>query len=212
MGVVFLGTPHRGSEVDPLGQIMAIVARFTFSAPNTQLIASLKENSHTLESQRDSFVSISNKWTMFCLYGELPTLSKMVSAVLMVSTSHLTRGLQTVPEHLAVFDGFRIRKSSIHANQSDMCKFSDTQESGYQRVLGSLRELVNILLAEAEQVDKDHEKRLKIEYLIRRLPSIDSPNFEYCTESNSIKLSLIVLDSRRCTHKRTRVRMHTKRL
>ncbi|KAK3681661.1 hypothetical protein B0T22DRAFT_445276 [Podospora appendiculata] len=59
--VLFMGTPHRGSGTESLGQMVAKVAKVVGRHPNGQLLASLATDSHILEQpQRDQFVAVSN--------------------------------------------------------------------------------------------------------------------------------------------------------
>jgi protein SERAC1 len=77
-GVIFLGTPHRGSDKESLGEVVSKVAKFSFRQPNEQLLQTLKLNSHILENQRDQFTTISKDLPIVCIREELPTVVGMV--------------------------------------------------------------------------------------------------------------------------------------
>jgi hypothetical protein len=77
-GVIFLGTPHRGSGKEKLGDLVANAASIGLRRPNKQLLQSLRQNSHILEKQRDDFVTISNKMSIRCVREEIPTSVGMV--------------------------------------------------------------------------------------------------------------------------------------
>jgi len=79
-GVVFLGTPHRGSDLTPYGHIVAKVARLLLRQPNEKLISLLESESPILERQRRSFASISKDIGLACVIEELPTRLGIVSA------------------------------------------------------------------------------------------------------------------------------------
>ena len=49
-GVIFLGTPHRGSDKAELADVIANAARVLWTRPNRQLITVLKQDSDTLEN------------------------------------------------------------------------------------------------------------------------------------------------------------------
>lgn len=66
-GVVFLGTPHRGSEKTGLGQIVAKIAVLALRQPNDKLLKNLEKDSDVLERQRRSFASISENFPVVCL-------------------------------------------------------------------------------------------------------------------------------------------------
>lgn len=73
IGVIFLGTPHRGSDKESLGEVVANVAKLSFRQPNKQLLATLKTDSDILENQRDHFTTISSNLSIVCIREELPT-------------------------------------------------------------------------------------------------------------------------------------------
>jgi hypothetical protein len=78
IGVIFLGTPHRGSSQETLGEVAANVAKLSFRQPNKQLLQTLKPDSHILENQRDQFTTISSNLSIVCIREELPTGAGLV--------------------------------------------------------------------------------------------------------------------------------------
>jgi protein SERAC1 len=74
IGVVFLGTPHRGSEKGALAQLVAPTAKVSLLNPNTQLLESLTVGSHFLDKQIDDFVTVSKNLDIVCFYEELVTV------------------------------------------------------------------------------------------------------------------------------------------
>ena len=78
-GVIFLGTPHRGSEKETYGELVSKVAKFALHRPNDQLLQTLSPDSHLLNHQRDQFTTISNGMTVFCVREELSTAIGLVS-------------------------------------------------------------------------------------------------------------------------------------
>ena len=54
-GVVFLGTPHRGSHQAGLGILAANVCRAMLQDANADILRSLEQDSEVLERIRDSF-------------------------------------------------------------------------------------------------------------------------------------------------------------
>jgi hypothetical protein len=79
MGVLFMGTPHRGSPTTPLAKFVANAAWLAFRKPNEKLIGTLSEESDVLERQRDAFSGISQYMPLYCLYEEVPMYGQMVS-------------------------------------------------------------------------------------------------------------------------------------
>lgn len=131
--MVFVGTPHRGSDKASLGHFIARIAGIALRSPNKKLLDSLERDSEILEGQRKSFDSITESMPIACLYEEKPT-----------------KGLTIVPQDSACMDGFRVRPIGIPNSHMDMCKFADSNDIGYQRTSGYLISLV-----------KDVEKRKK---------------------------------------------------
>ncbi|KAI9761267.1 MAG: hypothetical protein M1840_001991, partial [Geoglossum simile] len=123
--VIFLGTPHRGSDKESLGEVVSKVAKFSFRQPNEQLLQTLKPDSHILENQRDQFTTISKDLPIVCIREELPTAVGMI-----------------VSESSANIDGFHVRRDAINANHMDMVKFDNRGDVGYQRVCGHILRLI----------------------------------------------------------------------
>jgi hypothetical protein len=69
-GVVFLGTPHRGSSKATLGKIAAQAGGIL--GATDKILKTLERDSDLLEQQRNSFDSIRSKILTVCLYEELP--------------------------------------------------------------------------------------------------------------------------------------------
>lgn len=78
-GVVFLGTPHRGSGKATIGEVVSNIAKIGLQRPNDKLIEVLGEDSQVLERQMKSFTSISNALPIACVTEELPTGIGMVT-------------------------------------------------------------------------------------------------------------------------------------
>jgi len=79
-GVVFLGTPHRGSDQTGFADIVSRIAKVAWRQPSHHLVRNLEVDSDVLERQRKSFASISEKMSLACLYEELPTGIGVVSS------------------------------------------------------------------------------------------------------------------------------------
>ena len=77
-GVVFMGTPHRGSDKVQLAEILVRVAKITWRKPNEELLQSLRSNAGALNQQRASFTTIMDGFSVVCLYESEPTGVGMV--------------------------------------------------------------------------------------------------------------------------------------
>ena len=74
-GVVFLGTPHRGSNQAGLGILAANVCRATLQDTNTGILRSLEQESEVWERIRDSFEKMMTreKVKAYSFAEEIPT-------------------------------------------------------------------------------------------------------------------------------------------
>lgn len=63
-GIIFLGTPHRGSGITSLAKAVASVAKVALQDTNDNLILDLERDSQTLDRIRDSFSRILDRRTL----------------------------------------------------------------------------------------------------------------------------------------------------
>ncbi|KAK0718111.1 hypothetical protein B0T26DRAFT_597541, partial [Lasiosphaeria miniovina] len=127
-GVLFIGTPHRGSWMDDYASIAASV--IDLATPNHKgLLDFLKADSQLLEFIQDDFWSMIRQLRengriirITCVYEELPleALGKLV-----------------VPQQTATQDGYP--SLSIHADHVKMVRFGSIQNAVLIRLLGELR-------------------------------------------------------------------------
>ncbi|KAI1173894.1 hypothetical protein F4777DRAFT_555820 [Nemania sp. FL0916] len=155
VGVIFMGTPHRGSAKVSYGEIAAKIAGLTLRQPNRQLLETLKQGSAILDQQRDGFTTISNNMIIVCIREELPTGIGLI-----------------VPEYSASYDGFKVARDAIHANHMDMVKFSG-KNMGYARTLGHIQNIMKAKSSKTHHDQKQHKflRNIILEGLV--FPGID---------------------------------------
>ncbi|KAK3984467.1 hypothetical protein QBC44DRAFT_388270, partial [Cladorrhinum sp. PSN332] len=156
IGVIFLGTPHRGSGLESLGQVVAKIAKAAWKQPNSELLRTLSTDSHVLEKQRDQFDRVSKDLEIVCFAEQLPWL---------------TFGL-IVDKTSAHPDGRDIRKPSIHANHMNMVKFADKSSTGYLQVVSHINRIHNDLLPKLDPALNS----LWFDSIDLRISSIKPPN------------------------------------
>lgn len=125
-GVIFMGTPHKGSWMADWAKIPASALGFVKST-NTMLLDVLQRDSQLLESIQVDFLAMVRQLReegrgleVTCFFEELPVL-----------------GFGTiVSKESASFEGYVPR--SIHANHRDMVKFVSGEDNGFKRLLGEL--------------------------------------------------------------------------
>ncbi|KFZ25303.1 hypothetical protein V502_00216 [Pseudogymnoascus sp. VKM F-4520 (FW-2644)] len=128
-GVVFVGTPHRGSDQTSWASIATNLAKLLQKDHNDRIIAALTRGSEVLEGLQDSFAGILEKFTIYSVLEEkgIAGIGKVVhdnSAVLGVRNENLIY---------------------IPADHREMCKFSKCTDIGYRRLSGALLELIEDL-------------------------------------------------------------------
>ncbi|KAL9092274.1 MAG: hypothetical protein Q9165_004448 [Trypethelium subeluteriae] len=128
LGVMFLGTPHHGSNVASLGKIVFELSKVFLKKPNVQILRGLEINSEILERISRSFgqVLAAAKMKVHSFREELPSKGIMIVAPTSSTIGYLheTRG-------------------SLHANHRNMAKFSSTADVKFQRVTSVLQDWVN---------------------------------------------------------------------
>jgi protein SERAC1 len=124
-GMIFLGTPHKGSWMADWAKIPASAIGLVKST-NKSLLGILETDSQFLESIQVEFWSMvrglresGRRFEVACFFEELPLLGvgKVVS------------------KESATLEGYSV---SIHANHSDMVRFASAEENGFRRLLGVL--------------------------------------------------------------------------
>ncbi|KAH7215365.1 Alpha/Beta hydrolase protein [Fusarium oxysporum] len=125
-GIVFLGTPHRGSWMADWARIPASALGIVKSI-NKSLLKILETDDKYLQSVQDRFWSMVREQQkagrdleVTCFFEELPLsgVGKVVS-----------KDSATLESYNAI---------SIHANHSNMAKFSSVDDNGFKRLLGEL--------------------------------------------------------------------------
>lgn len=125
-GIVFMGTPHRGSWMANWGATPASVLS-VFRPTNVSLLDVLETESQFLEAAQDQFLSLLRRQLesgagveITCFFEELPSFGSMA----------------VVPKESAILEGYR--HFSIHATHAGMVKFASADDTGFKRVSGEL--------------------------------------------------------------------------
>ena len=72
-GIIFLGTPHRGSPQARLGQIVASLAKAAFKNPQTHLLKSLERDSNDLDILSEEFANLHTTLKIVSFYEQKET-------------------------------------------------------------------------------------------------------------------------------------------
>ncbi|KAJ5501025.1 hypothetical protein N7527_012146 [Penicillium freii] len=125
-GIVFMGTPHKGSWMADWARMPASALGLVKST-NVSLLDVLRRDSQLLESIQVEFLLMireiresGRSLEVTCFFEELP----------------LPHVGKVVSKESATFEGYSCR--SIHANHRDMTKFASVDDNGFRRLLGEL--------------------------------------------------------------------------
>ncbi|KAL5884438.1 hypothetical protein ACKVWC_003410 [Pyricularia oryzae] len=125
-GIVFMGTPHKGSWMADWAKMPAS-ALGLIKSTNKSLLRILETDDQLLESIQARFLALvreqreaGRQLEVTCFFEELPlpAVGKVVS------------------KESATFEGYD--PITIHANHSDMVKFRSAEENGFKRLVGEL--------------------------------------------------------------------------
>ena len=146
VGIIFLGTPHRGSDAAKWATIATNLAKLLRKDHNDKLIEALSRGSSVLETLQSTFSNTSlcerfAFWT-FSEEREYPQIGKIVE------------------DDSAVLYYKRETRSSIPANHSDMCKFGAVNETGFKRVVHAIKSLLRV--AGAKNLKKTESSQSQI--------------------------------------------------
>jgi hypothetical protein len=126
--VIFLGTPHRGSSLAKIGELVSR-SYGIIKETNSDIVKVLTEDSEVLARIQDGFLSLirarskdeASMIDITCFYEELPT--KRLGLI--------------VPKHSAILPGYAA--IAIHRNHAEMTKFSSSEEPGFKAISGELK-------------------------------------------------------------------------
>ncbi|KAI1169676.1 nb-arc and ankyrin domain-containing protein [Nemania sp. FL0916] len=127
VGIVFMGTPHKGSWMADWAKI-PVHALGLLKSTNKTLLDILHTDNQLLQSIQSKFLNMVRElrengrlFEITCFFEELPLEGVGV----------------IVTRESATFESYMI--STIHANHSSMVKFQSSEDTGFKRVLGELK-------------------------------------------------------------------------
>lgn len=129
-GVLFFGTPHKGSDLAGLGSVLANFLRLSSlgASTNAQLVRDLARNSAKLEHISDTFLQHASSLKVVAFY-ELETMDMMSSLV--------------VDKTSAILNMSREISVGLNRNHRNMCKFSSRSDPMLDIVMKRLAFVIN---------------------------------------------------------------------
>ncbi|KAL8949253.1 MAG: hypothetical protein Q9222_004627 [Ikaeria aurantiellina] len=122
LGIVFFGTPHRGSDFANYGQILAKVVNGVMRHPDSTLVKALQTNSNELLRLASEFRFLVPKYQILTLYETKPT--KGSSCI--------------VEKHSALLDTVEEDSQPVNADHNLMCKFGSRDDNTYRKLVARL--------------------------------------------------------------------------
>ncbi|KAI9655123.1 MAG: hypothetical protein M1821_005606 [Bathelium mastoideum] len=127
-GIIFLGTPHRGSKSASIGHVAFSIKQLASKRPNLRLLQSLERNSETLDRIGSSFSQVLLKQPLqIYSFREEKETRKFVFSTIVVDADSAKIG-----------DG-KEEVGSIPADHSNMTKLATSEDAGFKRVFAQLR-------------------------------------------------------------------------
>lgn len=120
LGIVFFGTPHRGSDKANYGRILANVATGVMHKPKSRLIDALQSNSETLMKLTSEFKFEAPNMEIITFYETRPMgiFSRLI-----------------VEKQSALLELSHEDTQPVDANHRDMCKFHTRNDETYKKLV-----------------------------------------------------------------------------
>lgn len=135
-GILFLGTPHRGSKSASIGRMAYQVTVIATRNPNGKLLRALERNSDTLDQVSNSFIQTleEHQQIQICSFREEKETRKFwIFSTIVVEADSAKIGV--AKEDL----------NSIPTDHRNMARFCSSEEIGFKRVASQLRRWVRSL-------------------------------------------------------------------
>lgn len=162
-GILFLGTPHKGSDVADWGSRLEWICGATLPSrlvdTQPQLIDALKTNNETLQNIDRQFIQLITRFHIYFFHEGKPT--------------NLKRNLQyVVDEDSASPNVSDVERTVIQQDHSRMCKFEDESAPGFhlvaegiQRYASQAPDMINFRW-ESESDERRTRKEAQVEELL----------------------------------------------
>lgn len=189
-GLVFLGTPHTGSDLAAWGTMLqamsdAVVPR-TFFQSESVLLRTLKRDNETLQNINIHFLDIYQRFKILMAHENHKSDLKGTRMLI-------------VDAHSASPQLPGVTYFSIEATHSGMCKFESRNAPGYRTIATALRDWVADapdVITTRWRVEEDEKlARAKHEIEERMKPWLDSQRFQQAGQGSSRLPALPFLES-----------------
>jgi ankyrin repeat domain-containing protein 50 len=187
--IMFMGTPHRGSEIAsslrPLVEAINFGLRYTGGSAivgtiKDELIAMLERNSSALDEMNESFIPrVKDKQIISCYELEWPEkMNQLVSSVICDELLALTRG-QVVSKQSALLRILEEEDIPLQASHMNLCRFSSSQDSRYRLVAGALLRVARTISGTAEDLNSISVQSIYCELPDSNVPALGAEGRPY---------------------------------
>ena len=144
LGIVFFGTPHRGSDKAAYGKILSNVATSAMHRPKSKLLDALQSNSETLMKLTSEFKYRTPNIQIASFYETRPIrkFSSLASPKVLEDDGFLVNlTLQIVPQSSALMEIDGEDQQPVDADHRLMCKFDSQQDEIYKKLIKRLQRM-----------------------------------------------------------------------
>lgn len=143
-GVLFLGTPHKGSQMATVARAAFGMSKLFLKSPNIKILRALEEQSDVLERISWGFGQIlaSGRIRVHSFREELDT-----------------GGINIVSAQSAIIGYFHETRGHLHASHRNMAKFYSLDDTNFRRVQAVLERWLAEIQAEQEHPNHDDGKQ-----------------------------------------------------
>ncbi|KAH7357919.1 hypothetical protein B0T11DRAFT_283328 [Plectosphaerella cucumerina] len=179
VGVVFMGTPHRGSSAAGIGEIARKVASLLLMDTNALILDSLALKNSDLVRSQEIFSSLWHKhgFSVKTFQEGLP-----LRVPFKIGQSKMVK---VVPDESSCLGDSRERAETLHGDHRSICRFSTSDDRNYRRLAAYLINQCSNLLTEAQRMQPS--KELPQKFSDAGVPLLQDP----LTRANQRKLDLL---------------------
>lgn len=142
-GVVFMGTPHRGSDLAKWGSLLATIAKVAFLSPKKEFLDNLHKNRKELIELSEDFIKIAAKYAFKSFYEEnrVRGVSRGFSFSLLLWICR-TYWPQIVDKDSGTMKITQEEPISIEGDHMGIVRFSGPDDERFEAVWKAIRRLI----------------------------------------------------------------------
>lgn len=152
VGIIFMGTPHQGTDIPEFASILTNMAKKILHKPNPKVtIDALEANCPFLLQLSKDFRNQMSKYTIVSCYEQKPMKHspRLVSFLLVerfdVNTQHSDESLvvKIVEKYSALLGVANEEQIPVNADHQEMCKFASPADETYEQIYIRIRRMMH---------------------------------------------------------------------